>query len=64
MFRGDLVMGIACTALQKDGDPRVDNSIGTLGRMVGSHSGRVILGFPIQPIILILTIIRSLYSGY
>jgi hypothetical protein len=36
MFRGDLVMGIACTALQKDGDPRVDNSIGTLGHMVGS----------------------------
>ena len=36
MLRGDLVMGIACTALQKGGDPRVDNSIGTLGRMVGS----------------------------
>ena len=40
MFRGDLVMGIACTALQKDGDPRVDNSIGTSW----PHGGQSIQG--------------------
>ena len=46
MFRGDLVMGIACTALQKDGDPRVHNSIGTLGRIVSSPFREGYLGLP------------------
>ena len=35
MFRGDLVMGTACMAEKKDRDPRVDNSIGILDRVVG-----------------------------
>jgi len=35
MSRGDLVTGTACMAEKKDRDPRVDNSIGILDRVVG-----------------------------
>jgi hypothetical protein len=35
MLRDDLVTGTVCMALKKDRDPRVDNSIGVLDRVVG-----------------------------
>jgi hypothetical protein len=35
MFRGDLVTGTVCMAQKKDRDPRLDNLIGILDRVVG-----------------------------
>ena len=37
MFSGSLVGEIARMALRKDGGSHVDNPIGILGRVVGSH---------------------------